>query len=136
MWSLGDSNPCLRHTTLTLVGRHGVSAAELQARAGHASQAAMGMYQHATLDRDLSLAETIGQTYDDGQTSRESKWSRCPRLKANLCHTVANILDDPSEGRTKASLLLTNVGKAVCADPPALWRHFADKPCAAHHQAV
>ena len=42
----------LRHTALTLAGQHGATAAELQARAGHASQAAMAIYQHATLDRD------------------------------------------------------------------------------------
>ena len=38
-------------------------AAELQARAGHASQAAMAIYQHATLDRDKLLADQIGATY-------------------------------------------------------------------------
>jgi integrase len=54
----------LRHTALTLAGQHGATAAELQARAGHASQAAMAIYQHATLDRDKSLAERIGATYD------------------------------------------------------------------------
>jgi integrase len=53
----------LRHTALTLAGQHGATAAELQARAGHASQAAMAIYQHATLDRDRSLAEKIGDTY-------------------------------------------------------------------------
>lgn len=46
----------LRHTALTLAGQHGATAAELQARAGHASQAAMAIYQHATLDRDRALA--------------------------------------------------------------------------------
>lgn len=54
----------LRHTALTLAGQHGATAAELQARAGHASQAAMAIYQHATLDRDRSIAERIGETYD------------------------------------------------------------------------
>lgn len=54
----------LRHTALTLAGQHGATAAELQARAGHASQAAMAIYQHATLDRDRSLAEKIGKTYE------------------------------------------------------------------------
>src|SRR4051794_13619965 len=54
----------LRHTALTMAGQHGATAAELQARAGHASQAAMAIYQHATLDRDKALAEKIGATYD------------------------------------------------------------------------
>ena len=53
----------MRHTALTIAGQHGATAAELQARAGHASQAAMAIYQHATLDRDKSLAEAIGDTY-------------------------------------------------------------------------
>ena len=54
----------LRHTALTLAGQHGATAAELQARAGHASQAAMAIYQHATLDRDKALADKIGATYE------------------------------------------------------------------------
>lgn len=54
----------LRHTALTLAGQHGATAAELQARAGHASQAAMAIYQHATADRDKRLADAIGQTYE------------------------------------------------------------------------
>ncbi len=53
----------LRHTALTIAGQHGATAAELQARAGHASQAAMAIYQHATLDRDKRLADQIGDTY-------------------------------------------------------------------------
>ena len=60
----------LRHTALTLAGQHGATAAELQARAGHASQAAMAIYQHATLDRDKSLAEKIGATYEAWRESR------------------------------------------------------------------
>jgi integrase len=60
----------LRHTALTLAGQHGATAAELQARAGHASQAAMAIYQHATLDRDRSLAEKIGATYEAWRESR------------------------------------------------------------------
>lgn len=52
----------LRHSALTLAGQHGATAAELQARAGHASQAAMAIYQHATMDRDRELAEKLGDT--------------------------------------------------------------------------
>lgn len=62
----------LRHTALTLAGQHGATAAELQARAGHASQAAMAIYQHATLDRDKALAEKIGATYDAWSKDRRS----------------------------------------------------------------
>ncbi|MQW77082.1 tyrosine-type recombinase/integrase [Nocardioides sp. dk4132] len=61
----------LRHTALTLAGQHGATAAELQARAGHASQAAMAIYQHATLDRDKALSERIGETYDAWSHARQ-----------------------------------------------------------------
>lgn len=60
----------LRHTASTLAGQHGATAAELQARAGHASQAAMAIYQHATLDRDRSLAAAIGKTYEAWSNGR------------------------------------------------------------------
>lgn len=63
----------LRHTALTVAGQHGATAAELQARAGHASQAAMAIYQHATLDRDKELARKIGETYDAWRAARESE---------------------------------------------------------------
>jgi len=63
----------LRHTALTLAGQHGATPAELQARAGHASQAAMAIYQHATLDRDKALAQRIGETYESWRTSGGSK---------------------------------------------------------------
>ena len=60
----------LRHTALTLAGQHGATAAELQARAGHAAQAAMAIYQHATQDRDKALAQRIGETYDNWSRAR------------------------------------------------------------------
>jgi integrase len=63
----------LRHTALTMAGQHGATAAELQARAGHASQAAMAIYQHATLDRDRQLAEKIGETYAVWRDSRRTE---------------------------------------------------------------
>ena len=60
----------LRHTALTIAGQHGATAAELQARAGHASQAAMAIYQHATADRDRVLSDAIGLTYQTWTESR------------------------------------------------------------------
>lgn len=60
----------LRHSSLTLVGQHGATAAELQARAGHASHAAMAIYQHATVDRDRLLAEKLNETIYTSQ-----RWS-------------------------------------------------------------
>ena len=61
----------LRHTALTLAGQHGATAAELQARGGHASQAAMAIYQHGTRDRDKRIADAIGATYLAWQSGKE-----------------------------------------------------------------
>lgn len=61
----------LRHSALTLAGQHGATAAELQARAGHASQAAMAIYQHGTADRDRLLAEKLGAT-----VAASSAWTK------------------------------------------------------------
>ncbi len=60
----------LRHTALTLAGQHGATAAELQARGGHASQAAMVIYQHSTLERDRELAAKIGRSYLSWQAAQ------------------------------------------------------------------
>ncbi|MDQ6524049.1 hypothetical protein RB608_10580 [Nocardioides sp. LHD-245] len=61
----------LRLTALTMAGQHGATAAEPQARAGHASRGRDAIYQHATLDRDRLLAEKIGQSYDAWRDSRQ-----------------------------------------------------------------
>lgn len=63
----------LRHTALTLAGQHGATAAELQARGGHASQAAMAIYQHGTRDRDRRLAQAIGTSYEAWLNERASE---------------------------------------------------------------
>ena len=39
---------------------------------GHASQAAMAIYQHATLDPERALAEKIGATYDAWRSNRRT----------------------------------------------------------------
>lgn len=61
----------LRHSALTLAGQHGATSAELQARAGHASPAAMAIYQHGTVDRDRQLAEKLSETVNASNTWRE-----------------------------------------------------------------
>ena len=51
----------LRHTGLTLAAAAGATVAELKHRAGHESAAAALRYQHATADRDRSLADALAQ---------------------------------------------------------------------------
>lgn len=51
----------LRHSGLTWAGQAGATPAELQARAGHSSSAAMLMYQHATTVRDQALAAALSR---------------------------------------------------------------------------
>ena len=41
-----ETAPAIDVRALTIAGQHGATAAELQARGGHASQAAMAIYQH------------------------------------------------------------------------------------------
>jgi integrase len=49
----------LRHTGATLAAATGASTKELMNRLGHASSDAALRYQHATEDRDRSIAEAL-----------------------------------------------------------------------------
>jgi integrase len=49
----------LRHTGNTLAAATGASTKELMARMGHASPRAALIYQHATADRDIAIAEGL-----------------------------------------------------------------------------
>ncbi|WP_082104841.1 tyrosine-type recombinase/integrase [Demequina maris] len=51
----------LRHTGLTLAARAGATTAELMRRAGHASPAAMMVYQHADETRDRAIAQSLSR---------------------------------------------------------------------------
>lgn len=51
----------LRHSGLTWAATTGASTAELMRRAGHATPAASLRYQHATEERDRSLANALGK---------------------------------------------------------------------------
>lgn len=54
----------LRHTGNTLAAATGASLKELMARMGHASSAAAIVYQHATAERELAIAEALGDLID------------------------------------------------------------------------
>ena len=49
----------LRHTAGTLAARTGATTKELMARLGHASANAALIYQHASAERDRSIAEGL-----------------------------------------------------------------------------
>ncbi|MEH3155304.1 MAG: site-specific integrase [Gordonia paraffinivorans] len=49
----------LRHTGATMAGQAGASIAELQHRLGHATVQAAMRYQHATIERDKAIAESM-----------------------------------------------------------------------------
>jgi integrase len=51
----------LRHTGNTLAASTGASTKELMARMGHASPRAALIYQHATEDRDVHIAQSISE---------------------------------------------------------------------------
>jgi integrase len=50
----------LRHTGLTLAAATGATTVELMHRAGHSSSVAAMRYQHATKDRDRTIADALG----------------------------------------------------------------------------
>lgn len=54
----------LRHTGGTLAATEGATTKELMARLGHSSSRAALIYQHATKQRDKSLAAALGKHFD------------------------------------------------------------------------
>jgi integrase len=56
----------LRHTGNTLAASTGASTRELMARMGHSSARAALIYQHATLERDRSLADALTRLAEGG----------------------------------------------------------------------
>ncbi len=56
----------MRHTGLTWSGAAGATQAELMHRAGHRSPAAAQRYQHATHDRDRTLADALAALSPEG----------------------------------------------------------------------
>jgi integrase len=54
----------LRHTGGTLAAATGATTKELMARLGHSSSRAAMIYQHATRDRDKSIAAALGKLLD------------------------------------------------------------------------
>ncbi|OCI32710.1 putative prophage phiRv2 integrase [Oerskovia enterophila] len=56
----------LRHTGFTLAAQSGATVAELQARAGHSTPHMALKYQHASSERDQSLAATLSRLADGG----------------------------------------------------------------------
>jgi integrase len=57
----------LRHTAGTLAARTGATTKELMVRLGHASANAALVYQHASADRDRSIADGLAATYYETQ---------------------------------------------------------------------
>ena len=51
----------LRHTGGTLAATEGATTKELMARLGHSSSRAALIYQHASKERDKSLAAALGK---------------------------------------------------------------------------
>jgi integrase len=60
----------LRHTGGTLAATTGATIKEVMARLGHSSPRAAMIYQHATHDRDKSIADGLGQLLRDALTPR------------------------------------------------------------------
>lgn len=59
----------LRHTAGTLAARTGATTRELMARLGHSSANAALIYQHASADRDRSIADRLSAMFLEAQDS-------------------------------------------------------------------
>jgi integrase len=57
----------LRHTGGALTATTGATTKELMARLGHSSTRAAMIYQHATRDRDKSIAASLGKLLDSAR---------------------------------------------------------------------
>jgi integrase len=60
----------LRHTGGTLAATTGATIKELMARLGHSSPRAAMIYQHATRDRDKTIADGLGQLLRDARAPK------------------------------------------------------------------
>lgn len=60
----------LRHTAGTLAARTGATTKELMARLGHASANAALIYQHASAERDRSIAQGLTAMYHDAERTK------------------------------------------------------------------
>ena len=61
----------LRHTAGTLAARTGATTKELMARLGHSSANAALVYQHASADRDRSIADGLSEMLREAQDPKE-----------------------------------------------------------------
>jgi integrase len=69
----------LRHTGNTLAASTGASLKELMSRMGHSSPRAALIYQHATTDRDITIANALSEIATRARQSGESEtFSRGP----------------------------------------------------------
>lgn len=57
----------LRHLAATLAAVSGATTRELMHRMGHSSSRAALIYQHATADRDLAIAEAMSRILEPQQ---------------------------------------------------------------------
>jgi integrase len=70
----------LRHTGNTLAAGTGASTKELMARMGHASARASLIYQHASEERDVVIAERLSAMTEKAMRSSSSDVSGVPHL--------------------------------------------------------
>jgi integrase len=60
----------LRHTAGTLAARTGATTKELMARLGHSSSNAALIYQHASAERDRSIADGLSDMFNEARGDR------------------------------------------------------------------
>jgi hypothetical protein len=88
----------LRHTGGTLAATTGATIKELMARLGHSSPRAAMIYQHATKDRDKTIADALGQLA--GKARSDSSGPQLAQPPANLSRKNSKNTRLPAERAT------------------------------------
>jgi integrase len=93
----------LRHTGNTLAAATGASTKELMARMGHSSSRAALIYQHATRERDVIIANAIGEIIEAADVETDPD---AARAEAVIAARVAELKNE----RVASELRLFGIG--------------------------
>jgi integrase len=109
----------LRHSSAVEQYRLGVSPAVISGRLGHSRvSTTQDLYLHYVPSHDAAAADLIGQTLDDGISSR-ARWAQFGHLSRSL-GTVPDELDEHNEQRTLVNKGSADVDEHGKSAPPGI----------------
>ncbi len=109
----------LRHSSAVEQYRLGVSPAVVSGRLGHSRvSTTQDLYLHYVPSHDAAAADLIGQTLDDGISTR-ARWAHFGHLSSSL-GTLSDELDERGERRTLENKGSTDVDELDRSAPPGI----------------